>query len=224
VVEPNLEAVAESIPHIVWLSDAEGSTDYFNERGTDYTGFPRQANYGWRWVELVHPEDAVRARLGWDHAARTVTPYELTYRIRRSDGAFRWHAFRALPVRDRSGGILRWIGTADDLTDRPDPVDEALVERQVSELRAMFVAAGGSEADVPLADLSEGADGVDLKPRDLTVAFLVAEGHTSAEIANRLGVSLRTIEATRSRLRRVLGLPTRADLVRFVRDHELGAR
>ena len=65
---------------------------------------------------------------------------------------------------------------------------------------------------------------VDLKPRDLMEARLVAEGHTGAEIANRLGVSLRTIEATRARLRRLLGLRTRADLVRFVHDHELGRR
>jgi PAS domain-containing protein len=49
------EAIAESIPHIVWLAAADGSTDYFNERGTAYTGFDREANYGWGWVELVHP-------------------------------------------------------------------------------------------------------------------------------------------------------------------------
>src|ERR1700760_4239467 len=38
------ELVAESIPHIVWLSHPSGSTDYFNSLGTDYTGFPREAN------------------------------------------------------------------------------------------------------------------------------------------------------------------------------------
>ena len=116
----SFEAIAESIPHIVWLADATGSTDYFNERGTEYTGLGRQANYGWKWLELVHPDDLDRARLGWEHATRTPTPFELPYRIRRSDGEFRWHVFRALPVRGRGGAIMRWIGTADDLTETGD--------------------------------------------------------------------------------------------------------
>jgi hypothetical protein len=34
----SFEAIAETIPHIVWLADASGSTDYFNVMGTDYTG------------------------------------------------------------------------------------------------------------------------------------------------------------------------------------------
>ena len=59
------EILAESIPHIVWMSAADGSTDYFNRVGTDYTGLPRQANYGWGWVELVHEQDAMRARRAW---------------------------------------------------------------------------------------------------------------------------------------------------------------
>ena len=45
------EIVAESIPHIVWLSHPSGSTDYINTLGADYTGLPREANYGWRWLE-----------------------------------------------------------------------------------------------------------------------------------------------------------------------------
>jgi PAS domain-containing protein len=61
---PSFEVVVEAIPHMVWLADASGSTEYFNERGTEYAGLPRQANYGWEWVKLVHPHDAELARLG----------------------------------------------------------------------------------------------------------------------------------------------------------------
>jgi PAS domain-containing protein len=60
----SFEVVAEAIPHMVWLADASGSAEYFNERGTEYAGLPRQANYGWEWVKLVHPHDAELARLG----------------------------------------------------------------------------------------------------------------------------------------------------------------
>ena len=114
----DLSLIAESIPHIVWMASADGATTYFNRRGTDYTGFPREANYDWDWVNLVHPDDAERARVGWEHATTTETPYVLEYRIRRHDGAFRWHAFRALPIRGHDGKVSTWIGTATDIDEQ----------------------------------------------------------------------------------------------------------
>ncbi len=120
----SFEIVAESIPHIVWLADADGSTDYFNAIGTEYTGFPRQANYGWQWLELVHAQDLERAQLGWQHATRSVTPFVLSYRIRRSDGEFRWHTFRALPVRGPAGEIVRLQGARRDGPGEQEPLGE----------------------------------------------------------------------------------------------------
>ena len=58
-------------------------------------GWPSEAHYGWGWVDMVHPEDAERARSGWEHAVRTEeTPAEIEYRMRRHDGEFRWHIVR----------------------------------------------------------------------------------------------------------------------------------
>jgi two-component system, NtrC family, sensor kinase len=111
------EMIAESIPHIVWAASPDGATTYFNRQGTDYTGCPRETNYDWNWVTLVHPEDAERARRAWEHATMTGTDYLLEYRIRRFDGVFRWHAFRAIPHRDADGEIDLWIGTATDIED-----------------------------------------------------------------------------------------------------------
>jgi PAS domain S-box-containing protein len=112
------ELIAEAIPHIVWTAAPDGSTTYFNRQGTDYTGYPRATNYGWNWVTLVHPEDAERAKQAWQHATATGTEYLLEYRIRRFDGAFRWHCFRAIPLRDSLGEISVWIGTATDIEDQ----------------------------------------------------------------------------------------------------------
>ena len=110
--------IAESIPHIVWTASPDGATTYFNRRGTDYTGCPRETNYGWDWLTLVHPGDVERVRLAWEHAAETQTEYALEYRLRRFDGAFRWHAVRALPLRDAAGDVTVWIGTATDIEDQ----------------------------------------------------------------------------------------------------------
>jgi hypothetical protein len=60
----------------------------------------------------------------------------------------RWHAFRALPVRGQAGEIVKWIGTADDVT---DPVhgldDDARIERQIAELRAMLEVVQGASTE-----------------------------------------------------------------------------
>ncbi len=116
--------MADATPHIVWMASPDGSTTYFNERGTAYTGCPRETNYGWNWVTLVHPDDIEGARAAWETAVRTEADFVLDYRIRRFDGEFRWHAVCARPARDADGSIQCWIGTATDI--------EARVELELS--------------------------------------------------------------------------------------------
>ncbi len=60
-----------------------------------------------------------------------------------------------------------------------------------------------------------------LTPREREVLRLIALGHTSVEIAQRLELSPRTIETHRARIHRKLGLETRAELVHYALRHEL---
>lgn len=60
-----------------------------------------------------------------------------------------------------------------------------------------------------------------LTPREREVLRLIALGHTSVEIARKLGLSPRTIETHRARIHRKLGLDTRAELVRYALQQEL---
>jgi len=58
----------------------------------------------------------------------------------------------------------------------------------------------------------------DLTPREREVLRLIALGHTNAEIATMLYVSVRTVENHRASVLRKLGLRTRAELVRHAND------
>jgi two-component system, NarL family, response regulator NreC len=62
-------------------------------------------------------------------------------------------------------------------------------------------------------------DGLTARERD--VVRLVALGHTNAEIAARLTLSVRTIETHRARIQRRLGLSSRAELVRWALERGL---
>ena len=92
----DFELIAESIPQIVWTAGADGATDYFNQRGTDYTGLPRDANNGWGWLALIHPDDAGRTEGAWRDAVECEAPYAIEYRLRSKDGVYRWHECRAI--------------------------------------------------------------------------------------------------------------------------------
>jgi PAS domain S-box-containing protein len=109
--------VAESIPQVVWMAAADGSTVSFNHRGTEYAGLARTAK-GSSWLALVHPADADRAALVWREPVSTGNPYEIECRLRRADGAFRWQACSALPVHGSDGEIVGWMGTFTEIEDR----------------------------------------------------------------------------------------------------------
>ncbi len=57
-----------------------------------------------------------------------------------------------------------------------------------------------------------------LSERERQVLELVARGHTNREVAQRLALSIKTVETYRARLSDKLGLRTRAELVRFAAD------
>jgi two-component system, NarL family, response regulator NreC len=60
--------------------------------------------------------------------------------------------------------------------------------------------------------------GDELTPREREVLRLIALGHTNAEVAQMLYVSVRTVENHRASVMRKLGLRTRAELVRHATD------
>jgi two-component system response regulator NreC len=59
----------------------------------------------------------------------------------------------------------------------------------------------------------------DLSPREVEVLRMIALGHTNAEIAEQLYLSIRTVESHRAHIQQKLLLSSRADLVRYALDH-----
>jgi two-component system response regulator NreC len=69
----------------------------------------------------------------------------------------------------------------------------------------------------------EGPPG-DLTEREAEVLRLIALGHTNNEIADKLYLSVRTVETHRAHIQQKLGLSSRAELVRYALDYELIGR
>ncbi|OJH37436.1 GAF domain-containing protein [Cystobacter ferrugineus] len=126
--------MAETIPQLVWTTRPDGYHDYFNQRWYDYTGMKPGDTDGEGWQLPFHPDDVPEARRRWQHSLRTGEPYEVEYRCRRHDGAYRWFIGRAQPVRDAEGRILKWFGTSTDIDDQKRAVDAMRILAEASSL------------------------------------------------------------------------------------------
>jgi PAS domain S-box-containing protein len=135
--EQRYRYLADAMPQIVWTARPDGYLDYYNRRWFEYTGMTLEQTQGWGWQPVLHPEDVEVSLRRWATAVETGEAYEIEYRFRRaSDGNYRWHLGRAVPMRGESGEIVKWFGTATDIDDRKRAEDSLRFIAEVSEMLA----------------------------------------------------------------------------------------
>ena len=128
--EGRFRTLADTMPQMVWSTQADGFHDYYNARWYEFTGVPAGSTDGEGWNDMFHPDDQDRARRLWEHSLETGDPYQIEYRLRRHDGQYRWTLGRALPIRDEAGAIVRWFGTCTDIHEQKEASEEREVIAQ----------------------------------------------------------------------------------------------
>jgi len=123
--EQRWRSLTEALPQLVWSATPDGACDYFSTQWTEHTGIPESDLLGWRWLATLHPDDRVPTRRLWTDSVAGRGPYDVEYRVRRSDGVYRWFKTRGTPIRDGEGNIVKWFGTCTDITDLRE-IEEAL--------------------------------------------------------------------------------------------------
>lgn len=113
--ERRYRLITEAMPEFVWLDAPDGSAIYSNRRWLEYTGLTEAQNEGLGWERVVHPDDKLRLENERARTLRTGDPYEGECRYRGRDGKYRWFLFRSIAVRDESGAVTSWLGTATDI-------------------------------------------------------------------------------------------------------------
>jgi PAS domain S-box-containing protein len=89
---------ADALPCLLWLADAEARRVHFNKAWLDFRGRSADQEYGDGWIEGVHADDRRRWRDAFRAAAAARAPFEIKYRLRRADGAYRWVVEKAAPA------------------------------------------------------------------------------------------------------------------------------
>jgi PAS domain S-box-containing protein len=116
--------LADSIPQIVFTARPDGFSDYYNQHWFDYTGMTRENSPGYNWLSILHPDDRERSAEAWNKAVQTGEPYEIEYRFKRaSDGVYRWHLGRSIPMKNDNGDVIKWFGSCTDIDEYKRALD-----------------------------------------------------------------------------------------------------
>jgi formate hydrogenlyase transcriptional activator len=118
VAEEALRRVVDTTPALIHTGRPDGHLDYFNKGWLDFLGKSLEDVCGWRWTNVIHPEDVAGIVQRWHAALASGEPFEAEARVRRADGTYRTLLHRKVPLRDEHGNIVRWFGSSIDVEDR----------------------------------------------------------------------------------------------------------
>ncbi len=121
--EEQFRAMAENLPGICWVGDAEAAPIWGNSRWHamyDGTAAEHGDSRG-----VIHADDLPRARAIWRQMRERGEGDEFRLRLLCPDGIYRPFLSKATPLRDADGAVTRWVGVQIDLSNQ-----EALDRRQ----------------------------------------------------------------------------------------------
>jgi PAS domain S-box-containing protein len=121
--------MTNTAPVMIWACDAHGGYTFFNEQWVTFTGLARETLLNNPWLREVHPEDYPAYRQKFLAAFQERVDFRAEYRLRRSDGGYRWLIDTGVPMFDEAGTFLGYIGNCVDITDRKT-MEDALIESE----------------------------------------------------------------------------------------------
>ncbi len=133
--EERFQQMASNIREIFWMIDAQTKRALcVNEAYETITGRSCQSlmDNPTSYEDLIHPEDREHVLAKLEEATQT-GQFDERFRILCTHGEVRWVKVYGFPVRDRSGKILRLVGTAQEITAQKQAEDEVAKNLAVAE-------------------------------------------------------------------------------------------
>ncbi len=121
--EERFRLLAENMSQFAWIAEANGEVIWFNPQWYEFTGVAPDDAARSRSA-IHHPEHRERVVGGWRKAVARGEEWEETFPLRGKDGEYRWFLTRAKPIRDDAGEIVRWFGTATDISEQREQAEQ----------------------------------------------------------------------------------------------------
>ncbi|RPH42899.1 MAG: PAS domain S-box protein, partial [Burkholderiales bacterium] len=137
--EVQFRRLADRIPALLRVDDAQGRTQFANQACADFVGCEREALLGRGWLEFVHPDDRARFLAGHGGAGRSSDRHETDLRLRRGDGSYPWMRSITVPYFDAAEQYVGDVTLTLDIDERRK-AERALVaaDRRKDEYLAML--------------------------------------------------------------------------------------
>jgi PAS domain S-box-containing protein len=150
--ERNLNEIINTIPVLAWSALPDGTPEYFNQHYLDYVGLAAGQSEYWDLTAGVHPDDLNGWVATWRAILASGQPGEAEARLRRFDKEYRSFLFRANPLRDESGKIIKWYGVSTDINERKR-AEEALLASEREARLIVDSIPGGIEVLSPTGEV-----------------------------------------------------------------------
>ena len=114
--EQRLDALADSVPALIWMSGTDGGWEYFNAAWRQLTGMSPEEMSGQGWMAGIHPDDAARCKSVYEASVEARKPFEIEHRLLDSNKKYHWVVNRGTPRHGQDGSFLGFVGSCVDVT------------------------------------------------------------------------------------------------------------
>ena len=133
--EKELRNLIDTVPVIIWITNARGEGSYLNRNWYLYTGQRRKESLKAGWLNAVHPEDQERIREHFLQAHKEQKEYHVKFRLHNKNGYYRWVVDRGRPKWDSEGNFEGLIGSITDVHE--DQVKEQVIRENEHRIRSI---------------------------------------------------------------------------------------
>ena len=141
----DFRALAETIPTLCWIADADGFIVWYNRRWYEFTGTTPSEMEGWGWQSVHDPIELPRVLAVWRGSIASGEPFEMVFPLRAKDGTFRPFLTRIMPTRDEAGTVTAWYGVNTDISEQRIAEAE-LRDRKLAEAQLLQANVAAEEA------------------------------------------------------------------------------
>ena len=141
--EEQFRTLANSIPQLAWMANAEGAIFWYNQRWYDFIGTLPEDMPVWGWRSAQHPDHVERVIKHVQASQKDGKPWEDTFPLLSKQREYCWFLSRAVPIRDSQGNVVRWFGTNTDISAQIAAEEEirnlnGQLQERIAELEAIM--------------------------------------------------------------------------------------
>jgi PAS domain S-box-containing protein len=142
--EDRFRHMSDAAPVMIWVSGPDKLCTFVNKGWLAFTGRTFDEEVGSGWTASLHPDDLNHSFAIYSTSFDARRNFQMEYRLRRTDGEYRWVLDSGVPRFTADGAFAGYVGSCIDVTDLRRTREEALARQK---LEGIGVLAGGVAHD-----------------------------------------------------------------------------